>query len=159
LHWGSWGCRCRQTVRLPDLTAWSLRPEWFRSPRCEFLMMNWGAPRWISCCAGWSSRPPRGATFLWMGKWSGESRWGRRPKVSARGGVADWEVRFISALAAGGGDALDEIALGEKEEDDDGENDQGRGCHQVVPGGAALLALKGLQSEGERELVLIGEID
>ena len=43
-------------------------------------------------------------------------------------------------LQAAHGDALDEGALGEEEEDDDGGYDEGRGGHEEVPGGSALAA-------------------
>lgn len=56
------------------------------------------------------------------------------------------KARFSFLLPSGGGDALDEGFLGEEEEDDEGEDYQGGGGHEVVPFGAALTGLEGLEA-------------
>jgi hypothetical protein len=49
--------------------------------------------------------------------------------------------------------------LGEEEQEDDGQGDEGAGGHQVVPFRDAMLALEQLQAERERVVLLLGEID
>ena len=62
-------------------------------------------------------------------------------------------------LHAGGGDAFDEGSLRDEEEDDDRENDEHAGGHELIPGRGAVLGLEGLEAEGEGVLIGILQKD
>jgi len=76
------------------------------------------------------------ASFQWGGRWRGAA---------------------ASPFEPGHRNPLNKRPLGEKEEHDDRKHDQGRGGHQHVPLGAAVLALVELQSQRQGEVALIGQ--
>src|SRR4051794_25208818 len=61
-------------------------------------------------------------------------------------------ARRSSSLRPCRRDALDKRLLGEEKQQDRGQDDQGAGGHEQVPGGAAGFALEILQAEREGEL-------
>ena len=63
------------------------------------------------------------------------------------------------AFGSGCGDAFDECFLGEEEEQNRGEDDQGAGGHEEMPACAAGFALEILQAQGEGELLGALEVD
>src|SRR5262245_4532354 len=63
-----------------------------------------------------------------------------------------------SALDPGQRDALDEVALGEEEQDDDRQDGRGGGRHEVAPLGV-VDALERGEAKGKGELAAVVEVD
>jgi len=61
--------------------------------------------------------------------------------------LSEQEPPHTLPFYAGCGDTFDEGFLGEEEQDDDGEADEGAGRHEAGPVGAALGGPEGLQAE------------
>ena len=57
------------------------------------------------------------------------------------------------------GHTLDEAPLGEHEQKENRDDNQSACRHELVPGRVAGAALEELEAEGERELVLVGQVD
>src|SRR5882724_7592175 len=68
-------------------------------------------------------------------------------------------VALLSVDALHHGDAAQKAPLEQEEEDDDGQRRQHRRRHQKVLRGAAHLALERLQTDGQSEHRLVGEVE